>query len=211
MKTLFVTGNSLLHRLSARVKLIGLATTSIILIVVQSPVLLGASTLAAAALYASVGLGWRQSWLRLKPVLLTIFIVAVFAFFVNSAEEAAVISLRLTTLVLLAAAVTATTTIGEFIDEITLAAQPLERLGLVRASDIGLAVGLVIRFVPEVLGRYQAIRDAHDARGLKVRPLTVAVPLIILTLKNADDIAAAIDARGIRGHKHAPNALEKHI
>lgn len=211
MKTLFVTGNSVLHRLSARVKLIGLATTSIILIVVQSPVLLGASTLAAAALYASVGLGWRQSWLRLKPVLLTIFIVAVFAFFVNSAEEAAVISLRLTTLVLLAAAVTATTTIGEFIDEITLAAQPLERLGLVRASDIGLAVGLVIRFVPEVLGRYQAIRDAHDARGLKVRPLTVAVPLIILTLKNADDIAAAIDARGIRGHKHAPNALEKHI
>jgi biotin transport system permease protein len=211
MKTLFVTGNSLLHRLSARVKLIGLATTSIILIVVQSPVLLGASTLAAAALYASVGLGWRQSWLRLKPVLLTILIVAVFAFFVNSAEEAAVISLRLTTLVVLAAAVTATTTIGEFVDEITLAARPLERLGLVRASDIGLAVGLVIRFVPEVLGRYQAIRDAHDARGLKVRPLTLAVPLIILTLKNADDIAAAIDARGIRGHKHAPNALEKHI
>jgi biotin transport system permease protein len=211
MKTLFVTGNSLLHRLSARVKLIGLATTSIILIVVQSPVLLGASTLAAAALYASVGLGWRQSWLRLKPVLLTILIVAVFAFFVNSAEEAAVISLRLTTLVLLAAAVTATTTIGEFVDEITLAARPLERLGLVRASDIGLAVGLVIRFVPEVLGRYQAIRDAHDARGLKVRPLTVAVPLIILTLKNADDVAAAIDARGVRGHKHAPNALEKHI
>jgi biotin transport system permease protein len=211
MKTLFVTGNSLLHRLSARVKLIGLATTSIILIVVQSPVLLGASTLAAAALYASVGLGWRQSWLRLKPVLLTILIVAVFAFFVNSAEEAAVISLRLTTLVVLAAAVTATTTIGEFVDEITLAARPLERLGLVRASDIGLAVGLVIRFVPEVLGRHQAIRDAHDARGLKVRPLTVAVPLIILTLKNADDIAAAIDARGIRGHKHAPNALEKHI
>ena len=64
---------------------------------------------------------------------------------------------------------------------------------------------------PEVLGRYQAIRDAHDARGLKVRPMTLAVPLIILTLKNADDIAAAIDARGIRGHKHAPNALEKHI
>jgi biotin transport system permease protein len=211
MKTLFVTGSSLLHRLSARVKLIGLAATSIILIVVQSPVLLGTSTFAAAALYASVGLGWRQSWLRLKPVLLTILIVAVFAFFVNSAEEAAVISLRLTTLVLLAAAVTATTTIGEFIDEITLAARPLEQLGLVRASDIGLAVGLVIRFVPEVLGRYQAIRDAHNARGLKVRPLTVAVPLIILTLKNADDIAAAIDARGIRGHKHAPNALEKHI
>jgi biotin transport system permease protein len=71
----------------------------------------------------------------------------------------------------------------------------------VKASDLGLAIGLVIRFLPEVLGRYQAIRDAHHARGLKPKPLTLAVPLIILTLRNADEIAAAIDARGIRGQK----------
>lgn len=209
MNTLYVTGNSLLHRLSARAKLIALAATGIALIVLASPLLLGISTLAAIALYASVGIGWRQSWLRLRPVFLTIFVVAIFALLVNSPEEAAVTLLRLTTLVLLAAAVTATTGIGEFVDEITLAARPLERLGLVRASDIGLAVGLVIRFVPEVLGRYQAIRDAHDARGLKARPLTLAVPLIILTLKNADDIAAAIDARGIRGHKPARRSKER--
>lgn len=209
MNTLYVTGNSLLHRLSARAKLIALAATGIALIILASPLLLGISTLAALALYASVGIGWQQSWLRLRPVFVTIFVVAIFALLVNSPEEAAVTLLRLTTLVLLAAAVTATTGIGEFVDEITLAARPLERLGLVRASDIGLAVGLVIRFVPEVLGRYQAIRDAHDARGLKTRPLTLAVPLIILTLKNADDIAAAIDARGIRGHKPARRSKER--
>jgi biotin transport system permease protein len=85
-------------------------------------------------------------------------------------------------------------------DEITSLARPLEKTGLVRADDIGLAVGLVIRFVPEILGRYTAIREAHIARGLKVRPATILVPLIILTLKDADNIAAAIDARGIRRH-----------
>lgn len=102
---------------------------------------------------------------------------------------------------LLAASVTATTGIGDFIDEITLAAMPLERLCILQAADVGLSIGLVIRFVPEVVSRYQTIREAHFARGLKVRPLTVAVPLIILTLRSADEIAAAIDARGIRRQK----------
>jgi biotin transport system permease protein len=33
-----------------------------------------------------------------------------------------------------------------------------------------------------------------------VQPTTLLAPLIILTLKDADNIAAAIDARGIRRH-----------
>jgi biotin transport system permease protein len=77
---------------------------------------------------------------------------------------------------------------------------PLEKVGLVRAADIGLAVGLVVRFAPEVLARYRAIREAHQARGLKIRLSTTLVPLIILTLRDADAIADAIDARGIRRH-----------
>jgi len=70
----------------------------------------------------------------------------------------------------------------------------------VQADDIGLALGLVLRFVPEIVGRYQAICEAHRARGLKIRPITLLAPLIILTLRDADNIAAAIDARGIRRH-----------
>jgi biotin transport system permease protein len=70
----------------------------------------------------------------------------------------------------------------------------------VRAADVSLAVGLVIRFVPEILARYGEIAAAHKARGLPVRPLTLLVPLVILTLKDADTIAMAIDARGFRRH-----------
>ena len=101
-------------------------------------------------------------------------------------------------LVLFAAAVTATTTISAFMDEVTILLTPLERLGLVRAADVSLALGLVLRFVPDIFARYEAIREAHRARGLPVRPLTIIGPLIILTLKDADTIAAAIDARGFR-------------
>ncbi|CAN7192532.1 CbiQ family ECF transporter T component [Neorhizobium tomejilense] len=201
MKTLYVEGDTFLHRLSPRAKLLGLAALSLLLFVIHSPAVLVIAAVLGGIVYSSLRLGWRQSWLRLRPILLTIVIVAIFTLVLNGRHDALIVVTRLTALALFAAAVTATTSTGDFIDEITRLAMPLERLGLVRAADIGLSIGLVIRFVPEILSRYQAIRDAHRARGLKVRPLTLAVPLIILTLKNADEIAAAIDARGIRAQK----------
>lgn len=201
MKTLYVEGDSFLHRLPPRAKLLGLAAAGIALFFFRSIPPLALAALLCAAIYASLGIGLRHSFARLRPIFLTIAVVALFTLLVGSTEEAATVLLRLTSLMLLAAAVTAATGIGDFIDEITLAARPLERIGLVKAADIGLSIGLVIRFVPEILDRYRAIKDAHHARGLKPRILTLAVPLIILTLKNADEIAAAIDARGIRTQK----------
>jgi biotin transport system permease protein len=201
MNSLYVEGDSLLHRLPPGLKLLLLLAVSLALFLTRSPIYLGCAAAAGVLLYASLGIGWRQSWLRLRPILLTIAIVALATLLLESVEDGIVALLRLTTLMLVAAAVTATTPVGAFIDAVTRAALPLEKLGLVRASDIGLSVGLVIRFVPEVISRYQALRTAHQARGLKVRPTTMIVPLIIQTLKSADEIAAAIDARGIRGQK----------
>jgi biotin transport system permease protein len=201
VKTLYVDGNTFLHRLSPRMKLLGLAAASLCLFAISSLPILGIICLISAGNYAALGLSPRQWWQRLRPILVTIVVVALFTLLVETPHQAGLVLLRLTSLMLLAAAVTATTGIGDFIEEITWLARPLERTGLVKASDIGLSVGLVIRFVPEVLTRYQAIRDAHLARGLKPRPLTLAVPMIILTLRSADEIAAAIDARGLRGHK----------
>ncbi|HEX2148153.1 MAG TPA: energy-coupling factor transporter transmembrane protein EcfT [Pseudorhizobium sp.] len=201
MNSLYVPGNSYLHRLSPRLKLLLLLTVSIAIFLLPSPAFLTLATLSAIFAYGSVGLRWRQSWVRLRPILLTILIVALATVLLASVEEGVVVLLRLMTLMLLAAAVTATTPVSAFIDEVTIAASPLEKLGLFKASDIGLAVGLVIRFVPEVISRYHLLRQAHQARGIKVRPTTMIVPLIIQTLKSADEIAAAIDARGIRGHR----------
>ena len=201
MKALYVEGGTFLHRMSPRLKLVALAGFSLALFATRLLPLLGVFCLASAAIYLSLRLSPREAWLRLRPVLLTIVVVGLFTLLVESGTQAALLVLRLTSLMLLAAAVTATTTISDFMEEITALAMPLERIGLLKAADIGLAVGLVIRFVPEVVSRTQAIRDAHHARGLKPRMLTLAVPMIILTLRNADEIAAAIDARGLRAQK----------
>ena len=200
MQSLYVEGNSAMHRLSPRVKLLSLAIFSIVLFISKDITLLSAAVLLAAIVCRTVGMPVVEALRRLRPIFLTIVIVALFNLIFNPWHDALVTLLRLTALMLLAAAVTATTTIAQFIDEVTALARPLERTGWVQADDIGLAIGLVLRFVPEILGRYQAIREAHEARGLKVRPTTLLAPLIILTLRDADNVAAAIDARRIRRH-----------
>lgn len=200
MQSFYVEGNSAMHRLSPRVKLLSLAIVSVVLFISENIALLAVAVLLAAIVCRMVGMPVAEGLRRLRPIFLTIVIVALFNLIFNPWHDALVTLLRLTALMLLAATVTATTTIAQFIDEVTALARPLERTGWVQADDIGLAIGLVLRFVPEILGRYQAIREAHEARGLKVRPTTLLAPLIILTLRDADNVAAAIDARGIRRH-----------
>jgi biotin transport system permease protein len=193
-----VKGDTPLHRAPARAKLVVLFVSALGLFVVASPWLLAAAAIVAAGLYNSTGIAAREAIRRVRFVLFTVLLVAAANYVFHSVADALAVLFRLTALVLLAAAVTATTTISAFMDEITRLLRPLDRFGIVRAADVSLAVGLVLRFVPDILARYADIRDAHRARGLPVRPLGVLVPLVILTLRDADTIAMAIDARGFR-------------
>ncbi|WP_296065082.1 energy-coupling factor transporter transmembrane protein EcfT [uncultured Agrobacterium sp.] len=199
MKSLHVDGTGWLYRISPRFKLLTLMGFSIALFLTRDLAPLVAAAVLAAGVLSATRLPLRDIALRLRPVMLTIFLVAAFSYLLLPVNDASVNLLRLTALALLATAVTITVSISQFMDEITLAAGPLERLGLLKAADIGLAVGLVVRFVPEIVNRYHAVRDAHRARGLPVRMATIVVPLVIMTLKDADAIADAIDARGFRG------------
>ncbi|MBD9538336.1 MULTISPECIES: energy-coupling factor transporter transmembrane protein EcfT [Ensifer] len=198
LTSLHIEGSSLLHRLPVRVKLMALVASSIGLFLSASLAVQAIAFIVAAALYLSAGLTPKEALKRVGFVFLTIFFLAAVNLFYLSVAEVATLTLRLMALVLFAAAVTATTTISAFMDEITILLSPLERLGWLKGADVSLALGLVLRFVPDIFARYQAIREAHHARGLPVRPLTIIGPLIILTLKDADTIAAAIDARGFR-------------
>ena len=193
-----IEGSSPLHRMPVRGKLVLLFTAAIGLFLVSDLRILVPALGLSALLYLSTGIGPGEAFRRVRFVLFTVLLVAAANYAFHSLHEALVVFCRLGALVLIAAAVTATTAISAFMDEITRLLTPLERFGFVRAADVSLAVGLVIRFVPEIFARYGEIADAHRARGLPVRPLTTLVPLIILTLMDAYTIAMAIDARGFR-------------
>lgn len=207
MKSLYVEGTGWLYRLSPRIKLASLALFSIMLFATRDLAFLCAALVLAGIVLWQAHLGIRETFLRLRPVLLTIAIIALISYLLIPAIDATVALLRLTALTLLATAVTASVSISQFMDEITNALRPLERLGLAKAADVGLAVGLVVRFVPEVIKRYEALRDAQRARGLETKLHSVLIPLVILTLKDADAIADAIDARGFRGQTSSSDII----
>jgi biotin transport system permease protein len=199
LTSLHVEGSSLLHRVPVKPKLAGLMVFGLALYCVDQPLLLSIALFLTGLLYISTGVGLSEGLRRLKPVLFTIAFLAVVNLLVLSPFEALATTLRLLAILFLAAAVTASTTIADFMAAITDLARPLERLGLMKASDLGLALGLVLRFVPEIAQRYEALKEAHAARGIPVKLSRMLGPLIISTLKDADRIAEAIDARGIRG------------
>jgi biotin transport system permease protein len=55
--------------------------------------------------------------------------------------------------------------------------------------------GLTLRLIPELTVQWQDIREAQAARGLKANPFTLGVPMLLRTLRRAQDIADALDAR----------------
>ncbi|WP_433850195.1 energy-coupling factor transporter transmembrane component T family protein [Brucella pseudogrignonensis] len=198
IRSLYIDGEGLLYKTPIKLKLLLLFSVGIILYVTNNFPLLISICIFCGIIYFSIRQSLLPALKRLLPIFITILIVSLFSFFLRDKEEAAFQLLRLTSLMLFAAAITATTKIGEFIQAITDFSKPLERIGIANAEDIGLAIGLILRFVPEILTRYEAIRDAHKARGLKLRLLTILPSLIILTLQQADQIAQAIDARNLR-------------
>lgn len=200
LTSLHVEGTSLLHRIPVKPKLAGLMVFGLLLYVVDQPLVLTAALVLTGLVYLSTGVGLREGLRRLRPVLFTIAFLAAVNLLLLTPLEALVTTLRLVAILFLAAAVTASTAIADFMEAVTDLARPLERLGLMKAADLGLAFGLVLRFVPEIAQRYEALKEAHAARGIPIKLSRMLGPLIISTLKDADRIAEAIDARGIRGH-----------
>lgn len=197
-------GNGPIDRIPTQAKLIALFGLSVTLFVLNSATALAL----CVGVIGTVTIVWCRpalvQWLKAWPLLLTIAVVGIWTVFARGPEAALITVLRLGTLSLFATIITITTTIGQFIDIITRLVTPLEKLGIANARDIGLAIGLVIRFVPEVQARYRSVVDAHRARGLKLRPATIIVPTIIGTMLSADEIANAIDARTLRGRPEKP-------
>lgn len=199
LTSLYVEGDTFLHRQRPGAKLLLILVVGLALYVTESMAVQAVAAVIAAAIYFSLPMPFREAIYRLKPVLFTIAVLGLINIWLLSPHEALVSTLRLLAVVFLAAAVTATTRIADFMESITWALQPAEKLGIVRAADVGLALGLVLRFLPDIFAHYEGLREAHAARGIAFKPLRAIGPLIILTLKDADAIADAIDARGIRG------------
>ncbi|KCV64192.1 CbiQ family ECF transporter T component [Bordetella bronchiseptica] len=196
IEPLYVAGASFLHRLPAGLKLAALALAGVGLFMVSDWRALAAVLAGAALLVWRSGVGAAAWWRQTRGLALIVLAVGLFTGLMQGWPHAAVVVLRVAALIGLAMAVTLTTPVPALIDVCERALRPAERLGLLDAAQVALALALALRFIPEIWRNYQEIREAQAARGLGAHPLALLVPLVVRTLKRAEEVAQAIDARG---------------
>ncbi|MEU0541215.1 energy-coupling factor transporter transmembrane protein EcfT [Nocardia sp. NPDC005978] len=195
MLSLFHDARTPVHAVPAGAKLLVLAVAGTGLFFVRSIPWLSVALAVTLGLYALARIPWastaRQA-LSAAPVLALIMLAQ--WLFVDG-HSAALVGLRLLTLILLANLVTLTTRTSAIIETIERLLGPLRPLG-VRPERVGLLVAMTIRFIPVIREQAELVRSAQRARGIE-RSTVFLIPLLIRTLRMADQVGEALDARGL--------------
>jgi biotin transport system permease protein len=189
-------GTTVLHRLGAGWKLLGLLVLGVLVIVLSGPLTAAPLVLAAAAVLAWTAGGVRPVWRALRGVLVVVVLLGAWLAWAQGWERAAERMADVATLVLLATVLTTTTPIDAMLDAITRGLRPLRHVG-VSSEGVALAFSLMLRGVPTTLDLARETRDAARARGLERDPRALLVPLALRTVANARATGQALHARGI--------------
>lgn len=196
MIALYRPGASLVHRAPAGVKLLLLAAAAVALSLAPwGPWGMGGALLVVCGLYALARLplrvlaaeGWRLRWIVLVlGACLWIFV---------GPSAAWISTTRVMTIMLLAALLTLTTRMGDLLAVLRAILRPWARLGL-DVDAVAMTLSLTVTMVPVVAGFAEQVRDAQRARGARLG-LRWIVPLLVRTLRHADDVGDALAARGL--------------
>lgn len=207
MIPLYRPGRSPVHRMPVGLKfLIIFAAAATVSVLRENLWAVGAVWAAAVIGLLSAGAGatglgaqlWRLRWL--------LVILAVPQLVFLTPEETALNVARVLGMVMMAAVFTLTTPTSAVLGAFERLLTPVEQAGAGRlgfsAERVSLALSLTIRSVPVILSFHREIRDAQRARGLQNGtrgPIwTTVLPLLVMSLRHAEETAEALAARGVR-------------
>ena len=195
MIQLYRPGTSVLHRLPAGVKLAALAVIAIVLSTfAHDAVSIAGALCGVGLLFLVAGLPlrvlgtevWRLRWLVLVLGLALWIFVSPQIAWINTG--------RVVALILLASLLTITTRMSELLAVLRTMLQPLRRW--IDTEAVAMTVSLAIAMIPVVSGFAVDIAEAQRARGTRLGVRAV-VPLMVRTLRHADDVGDALAARGL--------------
>ncbi|QPO11480.1 energy-coupling factor transporter transmembrane protein EcfT [Thalassospira sp. A40-3] len=191
---LYIDGQSALHRAAAGAKILAMVALGTgVFLIPDWPVV--AFVLATVLLlYPASGFGPGIMLAQIKPILWLLVIFFAVQLWLNDWQAGMLVVTRIAAIVMFASLVTLTTKTSDLLASLERAMQPLRPIG-VNPEKVSLAISMVLRFIPVISTVASEIRDAQRARGLDRSIIAMVVPLIIRTLKMADDVADAIDAR----------------
>lgn len=221
----YYPGDSLMHRLDARTKLIGTFVHIFALLMVNTFAGYGVVAAYVVVLILISQVPIRQVLRALRPILLMLsFAVAlnlllapgeniVLQFFIititaEGLSFGAQMALRLVLLILGTSLLTLTTSPIKLTDGIESLLAPLKIIK-VPAHDIAMLMTLCLRFIPTLSEEMLKIMNAQKARGASLDTgnifkrakgmLPIIVPLFVSAFKRAEEIATAMESRCYRG------------
>ncbi|MDG6881010.1 Energy-coupling factor transporter transmembrane protein BioN [Phocoenobacter uteri] len=192
--SLYVYGTSIVHKTSFLVKFISLLFLSTLLLTFPNLWLSIGALVGVLGLFKLANFKITTVLQQTKPIFP--FLVLLFAFqcFFADLTLAIISTTRLLALLLFASLLTLTTKSSVIIDSIEKHLYFLRYLKI-NPKKVGLAISLTLRFIPVLAIITQEVKEAQKVRGLEKSIVAIAVPVIIRTLKMADDISAAIESR----------------
>ena len=221
----FVPGNSAVHRLDPRTKLIGMIAYIVLVFLVQSiPVFLVPCLFVVLALLLSgvplsyVGSSLKpMKWLLVFMFLINLFFTqgerVIFAWWivritVEGVRQAVFISMRLILLVAGTSMLTLTTSPIALTDGLERLMKPLAAVRF-PAHEMAMMMTIALRFIPLLIEETEKIMNAQKARGAmldngkfmeRIKALVpVLIPLFISAFRRADELAMAMECRCYHG------------
>ncbi len=191
---LYIDGNSVLHRAQAGPKILAMVALGTGVFMVPDWPVVSLVLASVIALYRLSGFGWRVIIAQIRPMAWLLAIFFAVQLWLNDWQAGLLVITRIGAIVMFASLITLTTKTSDMLASLERALRPLKPLG-VNPEKVSLAISMVLRFIPVIATVASEIRDAQRARGLDRSILAMIVPLIIRTLKMADDVADAIEAR----------------
>ena len=190
---LYVERSSPVHALKPGVKLALLTSLCTALFLIEGWLTLSVVGALVAIGYAVARLSLAHAYQSVKPALWMLALIFVVQILLNNVIFATYVVARFAVMIWAASLVTLTTRSSEMIEgiEAVLRFSP----SWVPKEKIALSLALALRFIPVVRSVFEEVRQAQAARGLDRNFIALLIPLIVRTLKSADEIAEAIEAR----------------
>ena len=220
----YFPGDSFLHRMDARVKILLLLILLIEVFVFTSAPIYSILVALTLALILLSGVPMRMVLRSLKPlwwIILFTFVLHLFSHpgreicrvwqFVitqEGVEQGILISVRLMLLIVLSTLLTFTTSPLKLTDALESLLSPFRRVGL-PAHELAMMMTIALRFIPTLISETDKIMKAQQSRGANFvtgsilsrlkNMVPILVPLFLSAFRRADDLAMAMEARCYRG------------
>lgn len=220
-----VAGNSIIHRLDPRSKLIAAMAISIVSLHGDLITLTAISAVMAALPFISHA-SFHHIFRTVKPTLPFVFILFIFQSLFPANTTTPILSFgpihlttqgfdiallmmwRLILLLLSGAFLSITTSPSDLTQGIERLLHPIAIVSI-SSQDIALMVTIALRFIPTIALEIDTIKAAHAARGITMSEggitsrlkatVTLVVPLCLAVFRRCDDLVVAMESRGYDG------------